>query len=220
MISGIVNTQLEAVIQLDILGEKQQRQSIQAIIDTGYTGFLTLPYSIISTLNLTWYMQQEGLLGDGSLRMFNVYEASVIWAGQVRMIEVNESETDPLVGMGLLEGYELKIQATDGGLVTITALPWTANRYERKNLNNTSSTNWVALEAMDDEGIDYSDIPPLTEAFFENATLRIPASQAHRLVEIEPDVLNWFQSQGGEYKSLINSILRHYIENHREQPVA
>lgn len=123
MISGIVNTQLEAVIQLDILGEKQQRQSIQAIIDTGYTGFLTLPYSIISTLNLTWYMQQEGLLGDGSLRMFNVYEASVIWAGQVRMIEVNESETDPLVGMGLLEGYELKIQATDGGLVTITALP-------------------------------------------------------------------------------------------------
>jgi uncharacterized protein (DUF4415 family) len=88
-----------------------------------------------------------------------------------------------------------------------------------KNLNNTSRTNWAALEAMDDEGIDYSDIPPLTEAFFENATLRIPASQAHQLVEIEPDVLNWFQSQGGEYKTLINSILRHYIENHREQPV-
>lgn len=88
-----------------------------------------------------------------------------------------------------------------------------------KNLNNTSRTNWAALEAMDDAGIDYSDIPPLTEAFFENATLRIPASQAHQLVEIEPDVLNWFQSQGGEYKTLINSILRHYIENHREQTV-
>jgi hypothetical protein len=29
---------------------------------------------------------------------------------------------------------------------------------------------------MDEEGIDYSDIPPLTEAFFENATLRIPVS--------------------------------------------
>lgn len=83
-----------------------------------------------------------------------------------------------------------------------------------KNLNNTSRTNWAALEAMDDAGIDYSDIPPLTEAFFENATLRIPASQAHQLVEIEPDVLNWFQSQGGEYKTLINSILRRYIESH------
>jgi len=30
---------------------------------------------------------------------------------------------------------------------------------------------------MDEEGIDYSDIPPLTDAFFENATLRIPASK-------------------------------------------
>jgi len=123
MISGRVNTQREAIIQLDILGENQQRQVIQAVIDTGYTGFLTLPYHIISTLNLTWYMQQEGLLGDGSLRMFNVYEASVIWDGQIKIIEVNESETDPLAGMGLLEGYELKIQALPGGLVTINALP-------------------------------------------------------------------------------------------------
>jgi clan AA aspartic protease len=123
MISGCVNTQREAIIQLDVLGENQQRQVIQAVIDTGYTGFLTLPYRIISTLNLTWYMQQEGLLGDGSLCMFNVYEASVIWDGQIKIIEVNESETDPLVGMGLLEGYELKIQASPGGLVTITALP-------------------------------------------------------------------------------------------------
>uniref|UniRef100_A0A7C3ZIH3 Uncharacterized protein n=1 Tax=Planktothricoides sp. SpSt-374 TaxID=2282167 RepID=A0A7C3ZIH3_9CYAN len=30
---------------------------------------------------------------------------------------------------------------------------------------------------MTDEEIDYSDIPPLTDQFFENATLRIPATQ-------------------------------------------
>jgi uncharacterized protein (DUF4415 family) len=87
-----------------------------------------------------------------------------------------------------------------------------------KDLSNTSRTNWVALEAMDDEGIDYSDIPPLTEEFFEKATLRIPVSQAQQLVQIEPDVLEWFQAQGGEYKALINSILRHYIESQGEQP--
>lgn len=70
---------------------------------------------------------------------------------------------------------------------------------------------------MDDEGIDYSDIPPLAEEFFEKATLRIPASQAQQFVQIEPDVLKWFQTQGGEYKALINSILRHYIESHSNQ---
>lgn len=85
------------------------------------------------------------------------------------------------------------------------------------DLSNTSRTNWAALEAMDDEGIDYSDIPPLTEEFFEKATLRIPASQAQQLVQIELDVLKWFQAQGGEYKALINSILRHYIESQDEQ---
>ena len=87
-----------------------------------------------------------------------------------------------------------------------------------KDLNNTSRTNWAALEAGLDENIDYSDIPPLTEEFFENATLRIPANQAHQLVQIDPDVLKWFQSQTEEYKALINSVLRHHIEHSGGQP--
>jgi uncharacterized protein (DUF4415 family) len=81
-----------------------------------------------------------------------------------------------------------------------------------KDLNNISRTNWAALEAMEDAEIDYSDIPPLTDGFFEKAILRIPASQAQQLVQIDPDILRWFQSQGGEYKSLINAVLRQYIE--------
>jgi clan AA aspartic protease len=123
MILGNVNTNREAIIQLAVLGENKQKQGIRAVIDTGYTGYLTLPSAVITTLGLTWYMQQEGILGDGSLCMFNVYEASLIWDGQIRSVEINESEADPLVGMGLLEGFELKIQAVADGLVTITALP-------------------------------------------------------------------------------------------------
>jgi clan AA aspartic protease len=122
MIIGNVNANREAVIELTVLGEDSQRQEIRAIIDTGYTGYLTLPFTIVKNLGLTWYMQQEGILGDGSLCMFDVYEASVIWDDRVRLVEVNESEADPLVGMGLIEGYELKIQGFAGGLVTIAAL--------------------------------------------------------------------------------------------------
>lgn len=44
-----------------------------------------------------------------------------------------------------------------------------------KDFNNTSRTDWATIDAMSDEEIDYSDIPPLTDEFFENATLRIPA---------------------------------------------
>jgi clan AA aspartic protease len=123
MIIGNVNANREAIIYLSVIGENKQKQGIKAVIDTGYTGYLTLPSAIITTLDLTWYMQQEGILGDGSLCMFNVYEAAVIWDGEVRSVEINESEADPLVGMGLLEGYELNIQGVAGGLVTIAALP-------------------------------------------------------------------------------------------------
>lgn len=70
---------------------------------------------------------------------------------------------------------------------------------------------------MDDDDIDYSDIPPLTDQFFESATLRIPASCAPQSVKIESDVLQWFQSQDEEYQSLINAVLRRYIETQSEQ---
>jgi len=43
-----------------VLGENQQQQGIKAVIDTGYTGFLTLPSAVITALDLPWYMQQEG----------------------------------------------------------------------------------------------------------------------------------------------------------------
>ena len=70
---------------------------------------------------------------------------------------------------------------------------------------------------MTDEEIDYSDIPPLTEEFFEKATLRVPVTQAHNLIQLDPDVMGWFQSQGAEYKTLINSVLRRHIENNGDQ---
>ena len=122
MMMGNVNLRREAIIQFAVLGENNQRQAIKAVIDTGYTGFLTLSSAIITMLGLTWYMQEEGILGNGSLCLFNVFEATVIWDGHLKSIEINESETDPLVGMGLLEGYELNIQGFAGGLVTIKAL--------------------------------------------------------------------------------------------------
>ena len=60
---------------------------------------------------------------------------------------------------------------------------------------------------MTDDEIDYSDIPPLTDEFFARARLVLP----HAL-ELDPDVLAWFQRQGADYPARINQVLRHYIE--------
>jgi uncharacterized protein (DUF4415 family) len=90
----------------------------------------------------------------------------------------------------------------------------------KNDLNNTSRTNWAALESNSEENIDYSDIPPLTDEFFEQATLRIPTNEAHNLVQLDPDVKQWFQAQGEQYKTLVNSVLRQYIENNKNQQQA
>ncbi len=118
MIFGFVQNR-EAIVQLAVIGDQQKKQGIRAVIDTGFTGSLTLPLAMIEDLELTWFTQQEGFLGDGSRRTFDVYRGTVIWDGQLRVIEINGSDTAPLVGMALLEGFELRVQAYEGGTVAI-----------------------------------------------------------------------------------------------------
>ena len=86
----------------------------------------------------------------------------------------------------------------------------------RKNIDEIppmSEERAEELKSMSDEDIDYSDIPPLTDEFFEKATLRIPAAQARNLIPLDPDIIAWFQAQDTEYKTLINTVLRRYIES-------
>jgi len=123
MILGNVNNNREAIVQIVIVGNNNKRQLVRAVIDTGFTASLTLPPDVILTLELVCFAQQEGVLGNGEVHLFDVYEGSIIWDGQVKTIEINESNSDPLIGMSLLEGYELRIESIAGGSVTIQALP-------------------------------------------------------------------------------------------------
>lgn len=122
MMHGVVNLSCEATISLVVSNTNRQTRLIVAVIDTGYTGFLSLPREIIVALNLPWTGIDRGTLGDGSEVTFEVYAATVIWDGQYLNIPVNEAETEPLVGMGLLYRYDLCIRAVEGGNVTIKAV--------------------------------------------------------------------------------------------------
>ncbi len=119
---GIVDQNCEATIRLVVGDENSQRQVIDAVIDTGFTGFLTLPSSVLTSLNLRLYGREEGTLGDGSTCVFDVYSGLVIWDGALRQIDINASETTPLVGMSLLYGYRIQLDAIEGGAITIQAL--------------------------------------------------------------------------------------------------
>lgn len=85
------------------------------------------------------------------------------------------------------------------------------------NLKRPSETDWAKVEAMTDEEIDTSDIPPLDEAFFANAKLRLPKGKVPVVISVDADVVEWFKAQGDEYQRLINAALRIYAEAHKER---
>ncbi len=123
MISGIVNSDLEATIELPLYDTRGQQQAVLTVIDTGFDDALTLPMTLIRSLGLPFRGNGRTLLANGSESEFNIYEAVLSWDGQLRQILVNSAETDPLLGMALLEDYELRVQVRPGGRVRITALP-------------------------------------------------------------------------------------------------
>ncbi len=119
MIRGFVNTDFEAIISLSISDSKGKIYTQDAIVDTGFNGWLSLPPDLIDQLNLKWKRRGRAILGDGSECVFNVYEAVVIWDGDYLTIPIDEADSEPLVGMSLMEGYQLTVQVCEEGSVEI-----------------------------------------------------------------------------------------------------
>jgi clan AA aspartic protease len=122
MIYGVVNLRREAMLPVVVGNVNKQQQVIDTVIDTGFSGFLSLPLAIITALDLPWSASDIVTLGDGSETVFDLYIANVIWDGQYREIYIAESETEPLLGMALLYGYRLQVDNIEGGIVKIEAL--------------------------------------------------------------------------------------------------
>ncbi len=61
-----MNLRREVTLTVVVDNSNQRLQSIETFIDTGFTGFLSLPSATISTLNLPWTASDIATLGDGS----------------------------------------------------------------------------------------------------------------------------------------------------------
>ena len=120
MITGIVNADFEPIISLSLQGADGQIYTQEAIVDTGFNGWLSLPPDLIAQLNLRWKRRGRAILGDGSECVFNVYEAIVVWDGDLLTIPIDEADSEPLIGMSLMEGYQLMVQVFEGGLVKLS----------------------------------------------------------------------------------------------------
>ena len=83
------------------------------------------------------------------------------------------------------------------------------------DLRTTIKTNLERIDAMTDDMIDTSDIPPLTDNFFATAKWRMPKPKVKITVEVEPEVLDWFKAQGTGWEQQLTAAIRIYAHAHK-----
>ena len=123
MITGYVNLGLEPIVPIALLDRNGHRWRLEVVVDTGFDGDLMLPLATIRELGYANTGRKEIVQANGQAVMCEHYDATVVWDGERRTIEVLESATESLLGTSLLNGYLLTMQMTAGGDVIIAELP-------------------------------------------------------------------------------------------------
>ena len=88
-----------------------------AWIDTGFNGDLILPQQQIDVLELPASGTLKAILADGSEVALQRYTCLIDWFGEERELEVVANDGEyPLLGVGLLVGYDLHISYRSGNI--------------------------------------------------------------------------------------------------------
>ena len=94
-----------------------------AVVDTGSTDALTLLPSDIALIDLPYQGSECIILADGEAVPMNVFFGVVIWDGFPLPCRILASNGGALVGMRLLKGHWLMLDARVDGDVLIYPIP-------------------------------------------------------------------------------------------------
>ena len=94
----------------------------EAVIDTGFEGEFALPRSLVAKLErVSGYETRSFALADGSVRELLICYIEIEWNKEPRTVEVLVTEGRPLLGMVLMDGFYIGIDARSGGEAMIEA---------------------------------------------------------------------------------------------------
>lgn len=122
MIRGHVTRAYEAVVTITVIGPDGRSRDVQATVDTGFTGELTLPEAVVEELGLVFLEESYAYLANETRVDISLYDAAVVWDGAKRPVVVDCMDGNPLVGMQLLYEHLLSVQVVRDGPVTIQPL--------------------------------------------------------------------------------------------------
>ena len=82
---------------------------------------------------------------------------------------------------------------------------------------NISPKRLKEIENIPNDKIDTSDIPELDDNFWNSAKMIKPIRKKAISIRLDTDILDWFKSQGQGYQTLINTVLRSYVDHQQNQ---
>jgi clan AA aspartic protease len=109
--NGFVDSSGRALIEVELLpSDSDLAVSISAWIDTGFTGELVLPQSLIDDHQLKSSGTTRAILADGSIVAMQTYSCRINWFGEIQQLQVVANNGRfPLLGIGLLLNRDLTI---------------------------------------------------------------------------------------------------------------
>lgn len=121
MITGIIKSG-HPTVKIIFRLLNQPDFTIEFVIDTGFTGDLSLPPAAVNVMDLPFLYELPANLANNTWVDIPIHEAVILWNREERVVNVLATGRRPLLGTGLLDGYELTVQFTEGGLITIDDL--------------------------------------------------------------------------------------------------
>ena len=114
-----MNRRLEPVVSVSILDDHDIAHSFEFILDTGFSGHLTLASDAINRLGLHYSGQRALATADGFTHNVDVFTTSVLLHESWRPAFVIRLDSLPLLGMRSLLGSRLSMNVYAGGRVVV-----------------------------------------------------------------------------------------------------
>ena len=123
MIHGRVEANGEIFFRVAVADRHGDLHDFTALLDTGFTGYLTLTPELIEALGIILDEEIPVIVGDGTIQTFRRYKGEIVWAGREINGYIHAVSGIPVIGLELLRGGKLYVECTEGGTATFDFPP-------------------------------------------------------------------------------------------------
>ena len=109
-------------VLIEVTSEADLGVRMEALLDSGFTGAVSLPLRVVEELDLTWSGEHSVTLGDASEVGVDLYEGIVEFAGSRYRCAILCTGDVPTVGMHLMQEARICFEAVPGGTVSLASI--------------------------------------------------------------------------------------------------